>query len=231
MGTITGQQIADRAWTKVNEATGSSAVRWTPAEALMWINDGQRECVNQSPRAFTKRSSPTILLGSSRQDFTTLGITDGVSIVDVVCNYNAAGTARGRSITKRERAWFDDQLPGWHTQSGAEAVHWCYDERDPKAFYLFPQPAGASKIELVYAAHPTDLGSLASTIALDDIYANALQFFLLFSFYSKDAAYTKNPQSAASYWALFMQCLGLRAANIDVIAKAGTGNATGMVGA
>lgn len=229
MGTLTGQEIANRAWTKVNEATGSSAVRWTPAEALMWINDGQRECVNQLPRSYTKRSTPTLALGSSRQDFAGLSITDGIQIVDVVCNYNAAGSVRGRAISKRERAWFDDQLPGWHTQNGTEAVHWMFDERDPKAFYLFPQPSAASKVELVYAAIPADLASLASAITLDDIYANALQFFVLFSFYSKDATYTKNPQSASAYWSLFMQSLGLRGQSIANSDKAGTINATGVV--
>jgi hypothetical protein len=138
------------------------------------------------------------------------------------------GTTRGRSITKRERAWLDDQLPTWHTVAGAEAVHWMYDERDPKAFYLFPQPA-SGKVEIIYSAIPADLGSLAAAITLDDIYANALQFFMLFSFYSKDATYTKNPASASAYWQLFMQSLGLRGTNLAGNDKIGTINATGVV--
>jgi hypothetical protein len=226
MGTITGQQIADRAWIKVNEATGSSAVRWTPAEALMWLNDGQRECVNQLPQAWSKRVTPTLVASSSRQDFAGLSITDGVVLLDVICNYNAAGTTRGRAITKRERAWFDDQLPTWHNSAPGEAVHWMYDERDPKAFYLYPQPA-TGKVEIIYSAIPADLGSLAGVITLDDIYANALQWFMLFSFYSKDATYTKNPASAQAYWTLFMQSLGLRGTNLAGNDKIGTLNATG----
>jgi hypothetical protein len=229
MGTITGQQIADRAWTKVNEATGSSAIRWTPAEALMWINDGQRECVNQLPQAWSKRAIPTLVTGNSRQDFAGLSISDGISLIDVICNYNSGCTVRGRATTKRERAWLDDQKPDWHTTSGGEVVHWMYDERDPKAFYIFPQPSAAAKLEIIYAANPTDLATLASAITIDDIYANALQFFVLFSFYSKDATYTKNPQSAAAYWQLFMQSLGLRGQNIAGSDKIGTVNATGVI--
>lgn len=229
MGTLTGQMIADRAWTKVNEATGSSAIRWTPAEALMWINDGQRECVNQLPQAWSKRATPTLAASSSRQDFAGLSITDGISIIDVVCNYNAGGTTRGRSITKRERAWFDDQLPTWHNTPGDEVVHWLYDERDPKAFYIVPQPT-SGKVELIYSALPVDLDDLASVITLDDIYANALQFFVLFSFYSKDSTYTKNPSTAAAYWQLFMQALGLRGQNLAGNDKIGTVAASGSVG-
>lgn len=228
MGTITGQQIADKAWTKVNEATGGSATRWPSAETLGWINDGQRECVNQLPQAWSKRATPTLAASSSRQDFAGLSITDGISIIDVICNYNAGGTTRGRSTTKRERAWLDDQLPTWHNTAGNEVVHWMYDERDPKAFYVFPQPA-SGKIELIYSANPTDLASLASAITLDDIYANALQFFVLFSFYSKDATYTKNPQNAAAYWQLFMQSLGLRGTNLAGNDKVGTVNASGAM--
>lgn len=228
MGSITGQQIADRAWTKVNEATGSSAVRWTPAEALMWINDGQRECVNQLHQSNAKRATPTLLAGSSRQDFASLGITDGVSIIDVVCNYNVGATIRGRATRKIERAWLDDQRPEWHTTTGAEIVHWMSDPRDPKAFYIYPQPS-SGKVELIYAASPTDLATLASTITLDDIYANALQWFTLFSFYSKDATYAKNPQTASSYYALFQSSLGVRGNNITGTDKLGSQAATGVV--
>lgn len=227
MGTITGQQIADRAWTKVNEATGGSAIRWPAAEALMWINDGQRECVSQLSSSYPKKATPTIAAGNSRQDFAGLAITDGISVLDVVCNLNAAGTTRGRAITKRERAWFDDQLPDWHTKTGPEVVHWIYDPRDPKAFYIYPVPLSTMKLELIYSANPPDLVSLSSQIALDDIYANALQWFVLFSFYSKDATYAKNPQTAANYWQLFMQSLGLRGQNLAGNDKIGDVKATG----
>ena len=230
MGTITGQQIADRAWIKVNEGTGSSATRWTPAEALLWINDGQRECVNQVPSSNAKRATPTLELGSSRQTLAGLGLSDGVSIIDIQCNYNIAGTTRGRSITKRQRSWFDDERPTWRATPAQDnqAVHWMHDERDPTAFDIFPQPASASKVEIIYAALPVDLPTLASAISLNDIYANALQAFLLFSFYSKDSTYTKNQATAQAYWALFQQLLGIRATNLDGNDKVGTAAAAGV---
>ena len=62
---------------------------------------------------------------------------------------------------------------------------------------------------------------------MDDTYANALQFFVLFSFYSKDATYTKSPQAAATYWNLFQGSLGIRGQNIAGSDKAGDMKAVG----
>lgn len=229
MGTLTGQYIADGAWTKANEATGGLAVRWPTAEALRWLNNGQREIVNRVPSASSKRATPTCVAGASRQTLTDLGITDGILPLDVVCNYNLAGSTRGRPIRKIERAWLDDSLPDWHVTPGAAAIHWAYDARDPKAIYLYPQPT-SGKIELIYSATPTDLASLASTIYLDDTYGNALEWWLLYSFFSKDTTGTKNPQMAASYWQLFMGALGFTSQNSVGVDKTASAAAAGVVG-
>ena len=228
MGTLTGQQIVDRAWIKAQDTTGGSGVRWPAAEALLWLNDGQREVVNQLPKSYTLSSTPTVEAGT-RQTLIGLGISDGISVVDITRNFNLAGSVPGRSVTRRDRVWFDDQLPEWHSAVGAQAQHWCYDERDPKAFYLYPAISGAAgKLEVIYSAIPTSLGALSSVIVLDDVYANALQWFVLFSFYSKDATYTKSPQMAASYWALFMQSLGFRDKSVMQIAMSGDAKAAGQ---
>ena len=228
MPTLTGQNIADRAWTKVNEPTGSTATRWTPAEALMWINDGQRECVNQLPKSHTKSTIAAIVAGT-RQTLTGLSITDGITVVDVPRNFAADGTTPGRALTKRERVQFDEQLPGWHsTTAAADAVHWIFDERDPKAFYIYPPKTAGTKLEVIYSSAPAELSALGDTISLDDIYGNALQFFMLFSFYSKDATYAKSPQMAASYWGLFMQALGFRDKAILTLAATGDAKAAGQ---
>lgn len=222
MGTITGQQIVDRAWTKAQDTGGGGGVRWPTSEALMWVNDAQREIVNQLPKSNPKSATPT-LAASSRQTLAGLSITDGVSVLDVV-----RATATGQPITLRPRAWFDDQLKTWHATSGVP-YHWMLDDRDPTAFYVWPNSAVA--IELIYAALPTDLGSLAAAITLSDIYANAIQFFVLHSFYSKGATYTKNPQLAAQYWVQFMQCLGFRDKAVKFAAAQAEQNAAGQTAA
>lgn len=203
MGTLTGQSIIDRAWIKAQDTVGGTGVRWPATECLLWLNDGQRETVNQLPKSFTKSATPALVAGT-RQTMAGLALTDAIAVIDVVRN-----TVSGRAITKRDRAWFDEQRPTWHIETGAVVFHWIYDERDPKAFYVYPAALGVA-VEVIYAATPADLATLAAVITLDDIYANALQWFVLFSFYSKDAVYAKSPQLASQYWGLFMQSLGFR---------------------
>lgn len=222
MPTITGQNIVDRAWIKAQDTNGGSGVRWPSTEALLWVNDGQREIVNQLPKAYTKRATPVAVTGT-RQDIAGLALADGITVVDVPRNYNAAGSTAGRAMTHRDRVIFDEQRPAWHSETATEAMHWMADERDPKAFYIYPAITGGGRLEVIYSAAPTDLGTLASVITLDDIYANALQWFVLFSFYSKDATYTKSPASAGTYWNLFMSSLGIR--DKALMLNAGAANA------
>jgi hypothetical protein len=226
MGTQTGQQIVDRAWIKAQDTNGGSGIRWPSTECLLWLNDGQREIVNQLPKAYPLRATPTTVSGT-RQTLAGLSLTDGIAVIDVVRNFGADGTTAGRAITKRDRLWFDEQRPAWHSETAAEAYHWMFDERDPKAFYLYPGKT-SGKVELIYSANPTDLASLSSAITLDDIYANALQWFVLFSFYSKDAVYTKSPQLAAQYWGLFMQALGFRDKAVVMASAQGDARAAGQ---
>lgn len=221
MGTLTGQNIIDRAWIKAQDTVGGTGVRWPSTEAILWINDGQREVVNQLPKSYTKSATPALVAGT-RQSLSGLSLSDGIAVIDVVKNVTG-----GRAITKRDRAWFDEQRPTWHSETGATVFHWTYDERDPKSFYVYPASSGA-QVELIYAASPADLATLASVITLDDIYANALQWFVLFSFYSKDAVYTKSPQLASQYWGLFMQSLGFRDKAVVMADQVGDKQAAGV---
>jgi hypothetical protein len=222
MSTLTGQYIADGAWTKVNEQTGSLAVRWPPAEALRWINNGQREIVNQSPRAYTKAAKVTAVTGT-RQDFAALSVTDAVQLVDIPRNFRADGTTPGRAMTKRDRIEFDENLPNWHSTTPAtDAVHWMFDDRDPLAFFIHPPVTAGAKLEVVYAASPAALSDLANTITIPDIYGNALEFWVLFSFYSKDASYAKSSTLAGAAYQLFQQSLGIRGQNIQIADTTGS---------
>ena len=132
MGTLTGQYIADGAWTKANEAIGGAATRWPTAEALRWLNNGQREIVNRVPAASSRRVVKAVAPNDARNTFESLGITDGIVPLDVASNYNAAGTVRGRPNKKTERGWLDDYLPYWRTTPGTHSQHWVYDPRDTK---------------------------------------------------------------------------------------------------
>jgi hypothetical protein len=221
---FTGQQILDRARLKANDTT-SGSYTWGDTEALLWINDAQRAIVGALPKAGATSAMPTVAAGS-RQTLAGLSLTDGIEIIDVVCN--VSGTTRGAPVRRTSRAWLDDNVPGWHVATGAAIEHWTFDERDPKAFYIYPQVAsGTPKLEIIYAKLPADLASLGSTFGLDDIYADAAQNFVLFSFFSKDITKLKSAQLAQTYWNLFRTALGLREQNILQTSAAGKAKESG----
>lgn len=224
MGTTTGQNILDRARDKVNDE--ATTKRWSDAKALNYINDGQTAVVSKMPTAYALRATPTAVAGSTRQTLAGLGLTDGLTFIDIPRNMATNGTTPGRSMTKVDRAWLDVGRPDWHSDLAADAYNWCYDERDPKAVYIHPGKS-AGKLEVIYSAVPPALASLASTIALDDVYADAIQYFLLFSFYSKDATHNKGQQLAGGYYNLFLQELGLRGTALSTNAKQGDAKAAG----
>jgi len=225
---ITARYIADGALIKLNQATGGTSSRYTDAEALRFINDGQLAIVGLARRAYTKRVVATPSAGSSRQTFADLGITDGVSVIDVPSNYSSDGSARTTAITKRDRSHLDDVLPSWRTYTGTPK-HWCYDPDDPKAFDLTPAPT-TTRVEVIYGAIPPSVGAIGNPIALDDIYAPALEAYLLYSWCSK--ASDQGLQAlAVGYMQLFQSLLGIRDQKPAAQGAAANARASGQAGA
>ena len=205
----TGQMIADRAWAKAND---KAAVRWTPSDALMWLNDALRETVVTLPSANSVTSVVPVAANNARQTLSGLGLTRAISVADILRNINADGSP-GRSVSLIKREYLDRHNPEWTQRMASEARHWMYDARDPDVFYLDAQIIGGGKIEIVCPTLPAEVASLASPIPIADTYVNALQAHLLFSFYSNDATYTTASQKAAAYFQLFQQALGIKASS------------------
>lgn len=202
---FTGQQIIDRALSKAND---DGAVYWGAAESLRNVNDAQRAIVALLPKAGATALQATITNASSRQTASGMSLTRCTAILDVICN--VSGSTRAAPVRRVSRAWLDDEVPTWHVTAGTPE-YWIHDERDPLAFYIYPQPAsGTNKLEVIYAAPPADLAALANNFGLDDIYAEAAQWYVLFAMHSKDLTKLKSAQFAAQYWSLFKESLGLR---------------------
>lgn len=201
---FTGQQIIDRALTKAND---ESAAYWVAAESLKNVNDAQRAIVSLLHKAGATSAQATLVNASSRQTMSGLSLTRGIAFLDVICN--VSGSTRGTPVRRTPRAWLDDEVPAWHNTAGTPE-YVVLDERDPLAFYIYPQPAsGTNKLEVIYAAPPADLSALSDSFGLADIYADAAQWYCLFAMFSKDITKLKSAQYAAQYWGLFKESLGL----------------------
>ena len=209
MATITVSSVLARCAVLLQDPTN---IRWPQAELLDWLNDGQREIALYKPNAFVKNLSVQLTAGT-KQSLPA----DGVSLVDVVRNMGANGTAPGNAVRAVAREILDSQTPDWHAAAQVASVkHFVYSVLDPKNFYVYPPSNGTGRVEIIYVAAPAD-ATLAGTITLDDIFVTALVNYILYRAYSKDAEFAANAAAAQAYYQAFQGLLAGKAG-----AEAGT---------
>jgi hypothetical protein len=204
--TIAAQSIIRRV---VETMQDNTSVRWPVAELVRYLNDGQREVVLYRPDSMVTNATVALVAGAKQAV-----PTNGSKLIDVI--RNTAGTKRSVRMTMRNI--LDTQSPNWYNLTGVtEILHYMYDARDPKVFYVYPPAAstGAS-VEIVYSAYPTDItepadGALytavTGNISLPDIYGNVLADYILYRAYTKDSEYAGNAQRAQAHYAAFQAAL------------------------
>lgn len=204
--TISAQSIIRRC---IDTLQDSTSIRWPVAELVRYLNDGQREVILYRPDAMVTNAVVTCTAGSKQAI-----PANGAKLIEVI--RNSSGSRRAVRMTNREI--LDAQSPGWHSVPGAtELLHFMYDPRDPKVFYVYPPAAVGASLDIVYSAYPTDIvepadGALytavTGNIGLPDIYGNVLQDYVLYRAYSKDSEYAGNAARAQAHYQLFASALG-----------------------
>ena len=179
-------------------------VRWTEAELLNYINDGQREITNIKPDATATHSNVQLVTGTKQ----TIP-TDGLKLIGVIRNMSDAsgGATGGKAIRLVARDILDTQEPNWHDPTvtgdathGTVPKHFMVDSNDPLNYYVYPGVAGNAYVELVYSQRPTDLANTSATIAIPDNYSNALIDYCCFRAFMKDAEFAGNQQRAGAHY-------------------------------
>lgn len=184
--------IATRARTLLNDTAGA---RWSDAEICMWIADGQTELVTLKPNAYTKLAAHTLAAGS-RQSFSA---GDAHMILDVVRNTG------GNAITVTPRETLDMVAPNWHNTTGSAVENYCFDPREPLAFWVYPGKAsGSPAVDVLYSAVPPDVAALTDTLALGDIYRSALTNYVMHKALLKEDE-AGSAQKAEGYYRIFVQ--------------------------
>ena len=201
MRTITAQEIINKVQIVLQDTTG---IRWPDTtELLGWLNDGQREVLVFKPNANVVNTSIQLASGT-KQSLPA----DGIQLIDVPRNMGSDGATPGKAIRIAMREILDAQSPDWHTETpSATTKHYMYTPLDPKHFYVYPPSNGAGQVELIYAAVPAKVATIANMISLDDIYSNVLVDYILYRAYSKDSDYAANPQRAAASQAAYTAAL------------------------
>ncbi len=222
--TISAQSIIRRAVETLQDTT---SIRWPVNELVRYLNDGQREVVLYRPDSMVTNATVNCVAGS-RQTLPP----DGAKLVEVIRNA-AAGTGK-KAVRMTNREILDAQIPGWHNLAGVnEVLHFMYDPRDPKTFYVYPPATTSAQLDIMYSAYPTDIaepadGSLytavSGNVSLPDIYGNALLDFILYRSYSKDSEYAGNAQRAQAHYAAFANALGVEIKATAAVAPNPSGN-------
>lgn len=196
----------------VDTLQDTTSVRWPIPELVRYLNDGQREVILYRPDASIKNVSKTCVAGPKQ----ALPV-DGAKLIDVI--RNSAVGSNNSSVRLVPRVVLDSQIPNWYNLSGnISAVHYTYDPRDPKVFFVYPPALATTVIDISYSAYPTDVAEPADgsdytdvvgSIDLPDIYGNIVMDYVLYRAYTKDSEYAGNAQRAQAHYGAFANALGI----------------------
>lgn len=121
------------------------------------------------------------------------------------------GITPGTAVREVARGQMDTILSTWHAAaSSPTTLHYIFDPRMPKRFYVYPPSQAGQRLEILYAANPTDV-TAGQPIWLDDIYAEPLLDALLYRAYSKDAEIPEAAARAVAHRQAMENALGLKA--------------------
>lgn len=209
MGTITGTALIDKVATLLYD---NNNVRWSRAELLKYVNDGQRQLVAVLPEV-TSTVAVAALTSGTRQSIPS----GGWMLLDVTRNMGTDGVSPGRAVRRVDMTVLDESNPDWQADTAtAEAKTFMYNARDRAAYYVHPPSDGTNYLEVVYSVYPTEQAE-GDAILIDDVYAPALQDYILWRAYTKAADYA-DPMKAEQHLTSFQTVLSANGVSIAKLA-------------
>jgi len=201
---ITAQSIIDRV--RIQLIDEGVTKRWSDAELLKWLSDGQRTIVSVSPGNSSITDTIPLVSGTKQ-----LIPADGHMLLSIIRNNSSDGNNPGRAVRIVSREILDAQNPNWHTATAsATAQNYIFDPQEPTKFYVYPPNTGAGYLDVVYSVLPTDMTSTTATLVVQDIFQTALFDYVMFRAHQKDSDFAAGQGLAATYLQLFMAAVGAR---------------------
>lgn len=187
----------------IDTGANSAPQRWSDAELLSYISDGQRAIITAIPRASAKRAVVNLVTGT-RQAIPA----DGYSFMTAYRNMGAGGATPGNAVMVFRATIMDTQLPTWHSDAAKASAAICmYDLSDKEAFYVYPPNDGTGTLEINYSQTAVELAALSDTLTVKDIYLTPLFDYGMFRAHQKDSDYAAGMTVAKSYFDVFMAFL------------------------
>ena len=212
MPLVTSNEIITQVNSLLNDV---GFVRWPKTELLGFLNAAQKAIVLRRPDAYTVNEDDFSCVVGTKQTLPE----DALRLIDIT-NNGSGMSIRG----PYQKDILDNNYPNWYGgKTATEAELYLYDERNPKAFHLYPGVIANSVISIVYSKVPPVITEQQNTdgeiIALDDIYENAISEWIMYRCYSKDAEYAANPNKAAMHLSAFKTQIGEKSQADNSMAK------------
>lgn len=207
MGTIAVTAIFSTVRQVLQDVAGD---RWSNAELLSYLNEGQRAILTFKSNAYVK-SDVVKLAAGTRQSLPS----DCVQLIDIPRNMGANGQTPGRAVRIVKRELLDSKVPRWHAADpSSEVKHYMYSALQPKQFFVYPpQPATLQgHVEIVFGATPPD-ASINGPIYVDDIYEAPLIDYVLHRSFAKDTEFAADQNRSAQHFQAFVFALTGKAKN------------------
>ena len=198
---ILSNDIISRAQTVLQD---TSAARWTAAELLLWLNDGQREICLLKPSVSATNQSVTLVAGTKQSIPAT-----GLQVLRIIRNLTSAGVG-GKVVRVIGRDVLDTSSPMWHTGTQTAVVdHYVFDELDPKTFYVYPPNNGSGFVETVFAVEPAQV-TTGGAISIPDIHSNNLLDYILYRAYAKESDHAGSVELSKQHYQAMASSLGVK---------------------
>ncbi|MDD3965342.1 MAG: hypothetical protein PHD99_04840 [Candidatus Moranbacteria bacterium] len=232
--TITAQSVIHRATDLLQDQT---SIRWPVKELVRWLNDAQRAIVKVRPDSMNTTATMTLSAGTRQDLDSATADAAGNSALSplpaklIEITRNMAATSSKGAVTLVPRKILDAQTPNWHNATGVvNVMHYMFDPKDPKTFYVYPPATALAQLEVMYAAYPIDIteplsdtsiwSDVTGNLTLPDIYADDVLNLVMYRCYSKDSEYAGNDAKAVAYLNMVTASLGAEiAATVAVSPK------------
>jgi hypothetical protein len=196
--TITATSIIETIGQQLHD-TGESI--WTAAIICKYASEAQKLIALMRPDATAKADTFALAVAVKQ----TLP-SDGARLLDLPMNTG------GAPIRKIDRAALSDSVPGWTTEEGSAVEFFMFDMETPKQFYVYPRPATAFNVDIVYSSIPTDIATDATSISISDTYLTPLLEWTMYRCLSMESE-GFDMAAANSHLNNFFNVLGIKQKN------------------
>lgn len=199
---IQAQTVTDRVRNQLID--NATVKRWTDAELLNWLSDGQRTIVAMAPSAAAANVSCPLVAGTKQSI-----PADGHILLSILRNNVSGGGTPGKVVRIVSREIMDNYNSDWHSGTPYKVVqNYIFDPQDPTHYYVYPPNDGTGYVDMVYAKVPAELTALTDTLTVQDVYQTALFDYVMFRAHQKDSDFAAGQAVAQGYLQAFLTGIG-----------------------